>query len=93
MGIYNSETYLKKICVKEIEPDDLTNWFKETGITLGTIVECLHQSSFFSYDHSTTNQYFVKIDDTYYPISENAWNNKFQPVDEWREKQIDLIIA
>lgn len=93
MGIYKSETYMKKICVKDIEPDYLEFCFSKTGITKNSIVECLIQNTFFSHDLSSTNLYFVKIDDFYYQISEIAWNNHLQSLDEWREKQINLIIA
>ena len=94
MGIYKTEKYEKKVCIKDILPTDLIFPPKTDQILIqkDSIVDCLIINSWLSYDWSSHNDYFIKIGDLYNQISEETYNTKFISLAELRQNQIDSVI-
>jgi hypothetical protein len=94
MGIHKTEKYEKKVCVINILSIDLTYPILTDKILIqkDSIVDCLVINTWFSYDWSSHNDYFIKIGEVYKQVSEEIYNKKFIPLAELRQNQIDSII-
>lgn len=94
MGVYKTEKYEKKVCVKDILPTDLKYLILTDKILIqkDSIVDCLIINTWFSYDWSSHNDYYIKINDLYHQISEEIYNIKLISLAESRQNQIDSVI-
>ena len=89
MGIYKTEKYEKKVCIIDISTIDLKYPILTDKILIqkDSVI-----NTWFSYDWSSHNDYFIKMCEVYKQVSDEIYNKKFITLAESRQNQIDSII-
>jgi hypothetical protein len=93
MGIYKTTHQEKRVCIADVKMCIYNNGNKsDILIPKDTIVDSIIENTWYSYDWSSYNNYYIKVVDIFYTISEEIYYKNSISLAEWRQKQIDSVI-